>query len=243
MAAMAMRVLTVLVLGVMVVASLYLYDFLTTSGRLAVAQVELDGISRIDDGEVRRLLSDLEGQNILLAPLDQYRERIEAYPRVESARFSRILPDRIRCNITEREPTALVFTDRFVEIDREGMVMAEDEFTPLLDLPIITGASNQNVRAGKVCQARGVRNALEVLRVVRELGGDFASRISEINVSGDNVVVRSLENDCVLVLGDSDYELRLRKYFLLEDTIDRDRAEKRVVDLRFEDQVVLRAGN
>jgi len=239
---MARRVLPVIVLGIMIVASLYLYNFLTTSQRFAVRQVELDGVARIDPADLERLLADLEGQNLLLAPLDQYRQRIEAYPRVEHARLVRIVPDRIRCTITEREPTALVFTDRFLEIDRHGMVMADDEFTPLLDLPIITGASARDVRPGRVCEAHGVRGALEALRVIREVGGDFAGRISEINVSGDNVVVRSLENDCVLVLGDSDFESRLRKYFLFEDTIDRDRAEKRVVDLRFEDQVVLRAG-
>jgi cell division septal protein FtsQ len=240
MVAMAKRIATVLVLGVMIVASLYLYDFVTTSERFAVDEVELSGVARIDDADLRRMLSDLEGQNLLLAPLDQYKARLESHPRVERVDFKRIIPSTIRCTVTEREPVALVFTDHFTEIDRHGMVMAEDEFTPLLDLPIITGATNREVRPGALCESKGVRNALEALRVARSFGGDFAERISELNVSGHGVVLRSLKNDCVLVLGDSDYETRLRKYFALEGTLEQGGKKRRVVDLRFEDQVVLR---
>ena len=44
---MANRVLAVLIVGVMIVASLYLYNYLTTSDRFAIAYVEFEGLSRI----------------------------------------------------------------------------------------------------------------------------------------------------------------------------------------------------
>lgn len=237
----AKRIAMVLLLGVLIVAALYLYDYLTTAEALAIAQVELRGVTRIDDGDLRRMLADLEGQNILLASLELYEKRLEMHPRVEGATMRRIIPDKVRCDVREREPVALVFTDRFLEIDRHGMVMEDDDYTPLLDLPIITGVSNEDVQAGKICRAESVRGALEVLRVARELGNEDALDISELHVDASGVVVRSLENDCVLLLGDGDYESRLRKFFLLQDALERDgTAPRRVVDLRFEDQVVLR---
>jgi cell division protein FtsQ len=224
---------------VLIVSALYLYDYLTTSEAFNVAEVELRGVTRIEDAALRRMLSDLEGQNLFLAPLDDLEKRLEMHPRIEKVDMRRVIPDHIVCDVTEREPVALVFTDRFLEVDRHGMIMADDAYTPLLDLPIITGVSADDVRAGRICEAENVRSALEVLRVVHELGGEFAGTISELHVGRGGVVVRSLENDRVLVLGDGDYENRLRKYFVLHDELARE-TTRRVVDLRFQDQVVLR---
>jgi cell division protein FtsQ len=236
------RVATVLVLGVLIVAALYLYEYLTTSAAFSVAEVELQGVTRIDDADFRRLLADLEGHNLFLAPLDDLEKRLEMHPRIRRASMSRVVPDRIVCHVDERVPVALIYAERFLEVDDEGMVMEEDAFTPLLDLPIITGVSRDEVRPGGVTESRSVQSALEVLRAARSLGAEES--ISEVHVDSDGVTAHSLESDRILVLGDSDYEQRLRKYFLLRDTLDGDEASaKRIVDLRFEDQVVLRAGN
>jgi len=80
-----------------------------------------------------------------------------------------------------------------------------------------------------------------VLRVARDLGGEFASEISELHLERGGVMLRSLKNDCVLVLGQGNYEGKLKKYFLLQDTLEKEpQTARRIVDLRFEDQVVLR---
>jgi cell division septal protein FtsQ len=59
-------------------------------------------------------------------------------------------------------------------------------------------------------------------------------------VSVAGLSIRSLENNCVLLLGNSDYEKRLRKYFLLKETLAENESAARLIDLRFDDQVVLR---
>jgi hypothetical protein len=44
----------------------------------------------------------------------------------------------------------------------------------------------------------------------------------------------------VLLLGDAEYEKRLRKFFLLREELARREGPSRLIDLRFENQVVLR---
>ena len=85
-----------------------------------------------------------------------------------------------------------------------------------------------------------LRRALDALRLCREHGGSFAASISEIRVGSDGVSIRSLDDGPVLVLGEGDYERRLRKYFMLKETIGERDGNARRIDLRFEDQVVLR---
>jgi cell division protein FtsQ len=239
--ARARRVIAVFIVGVLIVASMYLYNYATTSARFAVGKVELTGLSRVDRDDVEALVADLAGQNIFLAPIDVVESRLEAHPRIASATSRRVLPNRVTCTIVEREPVALLFTDRFYEIDDEGMVMPGDEFTAMLDLPTITGVSTRGVRAGRVCEDPKVRGALEALSVCRRLGGEFAADISEVRVTAAGLSIRSLRDDRVLLLGDGEFEKRLRKFFLLRDALAGRADLARLIDLRFENQVVLRA--
>lgn len=234
------RIAAVLSLGVVIVAMMYAYNYLTTSPRFSVSQVDFHGINRVEDADVDRMLADLVGHNIMLAPLDSYEARLENHPRIESASLRRVLPNKISCTLAEREPVALVYCDRFVEVDRNGMIMADDEYSPLLDLPVITGVPRGDIEPGKVSPSPRLHNALQALALCKQLGGEFAADISELHVSDRGVSIRSLKDDFVLVLGEADYEKRLRKYFLLKDTIIRRDNRAQMIDLRFEDQVVLR---
>jgi len=238
--ARARRVIAVFLIGVLIVASMYLYNYVTTANRFAIERVELSGLSRVEAAELERLVDDLVGQNILLAPLDVVESRLERHPRVASVEARRVLPNRVIYSVAEREPVALVYTDRFFEIDAAGMVMPGDAYTGLLDLPTITGVSSGDVRAGRVCEDPMVRGALEALGVCRDLGAEFAQNISELRASSTGIVIRSLKDDCVLLLGDADYEKRLRKFFLLRDELSRREEPSRLIDLRFDNQVVLR---
>lgn len=237
---MARRMAAVLFLGMMIVASLYLYNYLTTSERFSITRVEFEGLSRVDDDGISALLQDLYGQNLLLAPLQSYEARVEAHARVAEVTLHRVLPDRVTCNVREREPVALIYTDHFLEVDATGVVMQEDEFTALLDLPIITGIDVDDVRPGKRSDSRQLHGALDALSACKTLGGSFAEDISELRVSGAGITIQSLSRNCVLVLGDGDYERKLRKYFVLKDEIAPREPSARLIDLRFEDQVVLR---
>ncbi len=239
--ARARRVIAVFIVGVLIVASMYLYNYVTTADRFAVEHVELSGLSRIDRAEVDRLVADLEGHNILLAPLEVYEARLEAHPRIASVTARRVLPDRVVYVVVEREPVALVFTDRYYEIDAEGVVMPGDAYTGLLDLPTITGVSARDVKAGRVCEQPLVRGALEALRVCRHIGRGFAEDISEVRAGEAGLSIRSLEDDCVLLVGDVDFEKRLRKFFLLRDELARRERASGLIDLRFDNQVVLRS--
>jgi cell division protein FtsQ len=238
--AAARRIFTVLIIGILIVASMYVYNFLTTSESFAIHEVGFRGMSRVEASEIEGLLSDIKGQNILLVSLDSYVDRIEMHPRVERVTMNRVLPDKVTCSVEEREPVALIFTDQFLEVDRHGMVMGRDEFSAILDLPIITGLQTGHLEEGKISSDPRLRSALDVLKLCKRYGGGFAEDISELRVSAAGLSIRSLENDCVLLLGQSDHEKRLRKYFMLKETFAENEPSARLIDLRFDDQVVLR---
>ncbi|MEJ2721325.1 MAG: cell division protein FtsQ/DivIB [bacterium] len=236
------RLVTAAVIGLVIVVAFQIYSFLTTSDKLAVTTVTFDGLSRVDSAEVDRLVADIRGQNILLAPLEKYAARFQGHPRLHGVQLKKILPNRVVCTVEERESVALVYANGFHEVDDEGMIMTSDELTDLLDLPIITGLDAESVEEGKYCRDIRLVESLEILKLCKRYGGGFAGEISELKIGKTGINVVSLKEGMVLLLGESEYERRLKKFFLIRKTItDRDNTA-RLVDLRFEDQVVLRSG-
>lgn len=237
-----LRLLTSAILGMLIVASFFGYDYLTTSDKLAISQVEIEGLSRLEPEEMERLVADLRGQNILLVQLELYAARFDNHPRVMSANFRRILPNRVVCTVKEREPVALVFTSKFIEVGDDGTIMRPDDLTDMLDLPIITGLNGDRVKEGGRSEDEQLHAALEILDLCKKYGGEFAEEISELRVTSTGINIVSLQEGMVLLLGETDYERRLKKFFLMRNTIATRDESAKLVDLRFDDQIVLRTG-
>jgi cell division septal protein FtsQ len=236
------RLATSAALGTLIVGCFYAHSYLTTTEKLSITQVDYHGLNRLDTGEIDRILEDMRGENILLVPLENFAARFAQHPRIRNARFKRVLPNRVICTFSEREPVALVYSGKFLEVDQEGMVMSSDDLTGLLDLPIVSGLDDASIKEGKTCDDERLRWALETLLICKKYGGRFADSISELRVGMDGISIVSLREGVVLLLGSSEFENRLRKYFLLENTIARNDDSAKLIDLRFDDQIVLRNG-
>jgi len=79
------------------------------------------------------------GVNILSLDLDGLRHRVTAHPWIASAVISREIPDRIRIEIVERKPVALVKGRQFYLLDAQGVCFSSAEPGKHVGLPIITG--------------------------------------------------------------------------------------------------------
>jgi len=237
---MISRIVTSAVLGILIVGCFLGYDYLTRSEALSISGVEFTGLTRLDEAQLDRLVADIPGQNILVVPLETYAARFDGHPRIARADFKRILPDRVVCKVEEREPVALVYTNKFVEVDRAGMIMTADRLTDMLDLPIITGL--EEAEEGRMCTDPRLREALGALSICKRYGGGFAEDISELRIEASGLNIVSLRDGVVLKVGGRDYETRLKRFFLMQGTIESKKTSTKVIDLRFDDQVVLRAG-
>jgi len=235
------RLFTAMVIVAVIVTAFRLYDFITTNDRFAVDEVVFAGVERLDESELRRLVHDLEGQNIVLVPIDSYRERVENHPRVRFVHMKRVLPSRIVCTVTEREPVALVYASEFLEVDREGIIMPEDDLTSALDLPIISGIGREEMREGQPCRNDGLEGALRALEYCKTHGDGFARDISEIRLGKTGMSIVSLKDQSIILVSELDVERHLKKYFLMRDTITENNDSLKLIDLRFDDQIVLRS--
>lgn len=115
------------------------YRSLLTSSLLNVTSVQVSGCQVLDPQTVIQQAMIPSGVNILSLDLDGLRNRVTDHPWIASAVISREIPDRIRIEIVERKPVALVKGQQFYLLDDQGVCFSSAAPGKHIGLPIITG--------------------------------------------------------------------------------------------------------
>ena len=230
------------VLGGLGVGALLLPGALSTAPFLVVDTISIQGNDRISHGEVLALIGPLRGQNMLVADLEAYRQRLMTSGWVKTATLRRVLPATIEVSVEERKAVGLArFGGYLYLIDQEGAVI--DEYGPRfadVDLPIIDGLSR-----GTQVEVDERRSRLAA-NLIRELDAepDLASRVSQINVGDPHDAVVLLNDSPTLIhLGDERFVERLREYEFLAPTLRAHEPDIDYADMRFEQKVFIRAAD
>jgi cell division protein FtsQ len=208
-------------------------------------QIEIEGARFVPRGAILEKFSADMGHSVVRISLAERRKALETLPWVEKAGIQRVMPNRIRVEITERTPVAFLRTANELSlVDTYGMILerpVEGEFR----FPVVSGISEsvpRDVREQRMKLFVGFMKEIEHARP----GAD--DHISEVDLSDGSAVRATLtglgtipgNSSPILVnFGDSDFSNR---YHLLAENIDHWRASAgRVdsVDLRFARQVVV----
>jgi cell division protein FtsQ len=104
-------------------------------------QIELTGNRIVSREAVLQQFVHDHNRSVLLVALDARRSQIEQIPWVESASVQRILPNRIRVELTERTPVAFARNgNELALIDAHGVILERPQGDDLR-FPIVSGVS------------------------------------------------------------------------------------------------------
>jgi len=81
-------------------------------------QIDVNGNHIIAREEIQKLFVHDRDRSVLRIPLEARRSQIQEIPWVEEASVQRILPNRLRVEITERTPVAFFRKRRRTHVDR-----------------------------------------------------------------------------------------------------------------------------
>lgn len=239
----------------MLVGGWILYEvghFLLYSPRVLLSdfgQIELRGNHYVGRTAVFEKFAGDRGRSVVRVPLGARRRAIEAIPWAERASVERILPNRIRVDLTERTPVAFLrMGSELALIDAYGVIL-ERPLDGNFRFPVVTGISPGTPRADR--QQR-MQLYVEFLKEIELARAGASDQISEVGLSDGQDVRATVsgwaklgaqgaaDQGPVLVLfGDTDF---VNKFCLLVDNIGPWRASAgRVdsIDLRFARQVVV----
>jgi cell division protein FtsQ len=229
------------VCGSTAVAAYKVHDYAVTSPSFTLSRelpgaLTIEGLHYTVRSTVLHVFDRDFNHSIFSTPLAERRRRLLGIDWVEDASVSRVWPDRLIVRIRERRPVAFVsFRTGVLLIDAHGVLLdppAQSHFS----FPVLSGIREDQDEAQR---AECVQT---LLRLQRELGGR-AGDISEVDtVDPDDVrVVAHVDNQTVeLLLGDSDFDARYRRFLSHFAEIRKKSPEGKIFDLRLDDRITVK---
>jgi cell division protein FtsQ len=241
------RILVFTATGAVVVVAFYGSQFLLYSPSMLLLkpeQIELTGNHVVTREAVLKQFAQDRNHSVLQIPLDTRRSQLEQIPWVESASVQRILPNRIRIELTERTPIAFARNGNELElIDPHGVILDRPRDADL-QFPIVTGVSEDLQRDQREKRMQLYQEFMKAIELVR---GGSSQNVSEVDLSAPKdlrVVMTGLasasDTQAVTVhFGSSDFS---GKYKMLVDNFSQWQAHTgrvQSIDLQYTRQVVV----
>jgi cell division protein FtsQ len=184
------------VLGVVGIAIAWVgIDFLLHSPKMLLLnpeQIELSGNRIVSRESVLQAFLRDRSHSVVSVPLDARRSEIEQLPWVESATVQRILPNRLRVELTERTPIAFLrIGNELALVDAQGVILDRPEGEDL-HFPIVTGISEDLPRDQREKRMQIYQEFIKDIDLVRPASSDRVSEIELANPKDLRVVMTGL---------------------------------------------------
>lgn len=168
--------------GVLVVLVILIAGFLfLNSSFFTVTAIVAQGNKYMSSEEIYTVANIPEHSNIFRLNLSDVKERLARDLRIAQVSVSRQFPNTIIINMTERKPLAYVASSYgFVELDKQGIVLAAYKNIKKIRVPMITGV---RLDTAYVSDQIDNQSVLHVLGYLANLDEETLDQLSEINVT------------------------------------------------------------
>lgn len=229
-AARVLMFLTNLVFFTALVAGGYwLLDRIQEDARFAIREIEVVGLGGERHAEAMEILESWKGANLFRLDMDRVRDELAGVEWIDEVSVEKALPDRMRVEIVERVPEALVLRDGILRfIDDEGVAFG---------LAVEGERSYPRIEQASVREARRCVEFLERLEVSDPALHSRIESIRPAGTGGWEVFDRDLGTK--VRLGEDDV---VSKWRTLYGIVAAERVAPGIIqyaDLRFDDQIVI----
>lgn len=207
-------------------------------------QIEVSGNHIVSREAVQQQFARDRGRSVLRISLDARRSQLLEVPWVEQASVQRILPNRIRVELTERTPIAFLRNGaELALVDSHGVLLDRPQGEDL-HFPIVTGLSENMLREERERRMQTYQEFMKDIDLVRPNSSDHVSEVELANPKDLRVVMTGLaganDKQAVTVhLGQNDFTGKYR--MLVENFAQWQANSGRVqsIDLQYSRQVVV----
>ncbi len=207
-------------------------------------QIDVRGNHVVPREEIQKIFFPDRKKSVLQVPLDSRRSQVQELSWVEEASIQRILPNRLRVEITERTPIAFCRNGaELTLIDSHGVLLDRPEGEDF-HFPIVTGLSENMPREEREKRMKTYQEFMKAIDLVKPGSADRISELDLGNPRDLHVVITGLagaaDSQAVTVhFGQSDFTNKYRT--LIENFSQWQASVGRVqsIDLQYSRQVVV----
>ncbi|MGB8328877.1 MAG: FtsQ-type POTRA domain-containing protein [Polyangiales bacterium] len=179
----------------------------------AIREIRIEGNHQVEDIDVRRAARLQIGSNIFEVSTEEARNHLLQHPWIAEAKVLRKLPGRIRIEVVERAPVALVALDQLYLVSSEGAVFKRLGVDDPVDLPVITGIASERFYDDFDYRTAILLRSMALLQDYEGAGLSEREPVSEIHFEGANGIELFVGDDGLnLRLGNGQTRQKLRRF-------------------------------
>jgi cell division protein FtsQ len=206
-----------------------------------VSRVEVHGQRYLSAAEVQGIAGLEPGADLLRLDVARARQALLVHPRIAEARVRRAWLRRVRLDVIERVPVLLVHHGLPWEMDSTGVLFEPLSAGVVADVPLLTGAALEDLPAGAQAVTPEVERGLAWARALSRPDLQLSGRVSEIDVSEGRTTALVLTGGTRVLTPAWPPDLpRLTALRVVLADLERNGVRAEEVDLRFEQQVIVR---
>lgn len=211
---------------------------------LTVQRVLVHGNSVVQTNEILQFAHVGDGARMYDLDLMKIQKDVLSHYFIKEVVVERDLPSTIRITITERTPIAMINPGELRYLDPDGVVLPHSISGELFDLPLISGLpTGVSPKVGSPLTHLDIQEALAILSTARLVNREMFHLISEVRLrNGGDIVLYTAEGSIPVLFGRGNAASKLVRLETFWNEVVRERGSHLVqyIDVRFEDQVVVR---
>jgi cell division protein FtsQ len=213
-------------------------------GELRVKEVRVEGNWTVRTEDILAAAAIPRNEKLFEVDLFSAQRRVSQTHFLRSVTVTRELPARIVISVVERVPLSAVALDELLYIDTEGYVLPAVRSENVFDLPVLTGnLPRDELVPGRHISSDAMREAVTLLTLAQRVDEQLYWRISEVHVDGKNdLIFYTSDAGVPVIVGHDNIGLKLVKFdSFWKQMVDRRGAQElQYIDLRFQDQVIVK---
>ena len=211
---------------------------------LRVRRVAVEGNRIVETPEILQLVKIAKDAQLHEVDLMAVRKNVLSHYFIKDAVVERDLPATIKITVKERAPLAIVNAQEVLYLDEDGVGLPHSISKALFHLPILSGVPGTiTLKPGMTLKNADVQEALEILATSKLLGKELYYMISEVRLrDGGDIVLYAAEWGVPIIMGKGNIPNKLVRLETFWREVVRQQGSERLqyVDLRFDDQIVVR---
>lgn len=220
------------------------YYLFSTVSWFNIEQIQISGNSTVSDSLLIQATQSFNGKNLFSISKDEVISKVKKFSRIKDVKVQRRLFHTLNIIVTERKSCLYVKTlegDLF-PIDDEGVVLEKfgsvyNENLPIVNLLI----NNADIHPGKPIKNASLAKILEVHHQIKTESPEFLSNISEYYTINNTVYIIDARNGLRFIPSTQNLARQLSRYEFVKDN--GNVSNNAILDLRFDNQVVVKSGN
>jgi cell division protein FtsQ len=206
--------------------------YVRSADAFAIREIIIEGNDQLRDIDVRRAAHLQIGSNIFEISAEDARNHLRRHPWVEDATVVRKLPGRVRIEVVERKPVALVALDQLYLVSEEGAVFKRLGVDDPVNLPMITGIASERFYDDLDYRTEVLLGSMALLQDYEGAGLAKREPVSEIHFDGANGIELFIGDDGMNVrLGASQHRQKLRRLRRVLERLEREKTRPSYVYL------------